>query len=243
MQQLDERLFSRLAHDLKSPLASLRDALQLLESGKAGQLQPLQKEIVSLGLRNSELLSARLAKLAEWYRLTTGLAEFRKCPTSLSAIASRALTRVKMPLEGSRDWDYQQPAADLLVDGDPDKLKLMLTELLENGARFAEPGSRLVLELETGISESMGGQAAIFRVRHPGTALVGVEEHDLLEPFYPLRQERKTQSQGLGLGLPIAHAIARAHGGHLTWRCHRQHGTTFEVWLPLACLRAGLLEC
>ncbi len=217
--ELDRRVVSRISHDLKSPLASVREALTLLEAGKLGSLDPRQQKVVSLCRRNADRLWSSLAKLAEWVRLRQGLVEFETGPADLTAI----LRRARQQVEGGEGWDVNGPEGPLPVEGDRGRIEQMFVELLDNAARFApERGVRVVLE--------RNGRTAVLQVSHPGTDLRDVPREHLLEPFYP--QRTGSGSGGLGLGLDITRMIARAHGGTLEWECS-ERGTVFRLRLPV----------
>ncbi len=217
--KLEPSVVSRISHDLKSPLASVREALALLEAGKLGELDSRQQKVVSLCRRNADSLWSRLARLADWYRLRQGLVEYETRPADLVAVLGRARRRV----EAAPDWEVIEPEPPLAVEGDPARIEQMFVELLDNAARFApERGVRVVLE--------RNGRTAVLQVSHPGTDLRDVPREHLLEPFYP--QRTGSGSGGLGLGLDITRMIARAHGGTLEWECS-ERGTVFRLRLPV----------
>jgi signal transduction histidine kinase len=115
----------------------------------------------------------------------------------------------------------------LLVDGDPDRLEQVFTNILGNAAKYTPPGGNIVVD-----SRAAGGEARV-RVRDDGR---GIEPQDLGRIFGEFtRVVRSTDDPGgLGIGLALVKSLVRLHGGSVTARSDGPgKGSEFEVVLPL----------
>jgi two-component system, OmpR family, sensor kinase len=196
-------LLASASHALRSPLARLRVAAELLAEGReparAEELRAqLAAEVTALDAAVEELLAVS--------RLELGAAEHR--PVDLLALAAEEGARVGAEVTGA--------PAELV--GDARSLRHLLRNLLENARRHA-PGA-----LELSVAPQGGGALVTVADRGPGVAEADRER--IFEPF------AKGAGAGLGLGLAIVRQIARHHGGEARVRPRAGGGSLFEVTLP-----------
>jgi len=201
-------LLASASHALRSPLARLRVAAELLTAERApaperGQelREQLAREVSSLDAAVEELLAVS--------RLELGAAEHR--PVDLLALAAEEGARVGAELEG-------RPVE---LVGDARSLRQLLRNLLENARRHA-PGA-----LELSVAPLDGGARIAVADRGPG--LPEAERERIFEPF---ATGVPASDAGLGLGLAIVRQIARHHGGEARVRPREGGGSVFEVLLP-----------
>jgi signal transduction histidine kinase len=115
----------------------------------------------------------------------------------------------------------------LWVDGDPIRLAQILTNLLDNAARYTNPGG------EIGLSARQDGAAVAVTVRDSGSGIDAAAMPRVFEMFH--RGDHERHSGGLGVGLPLARLLVELHGG--TIEAHSDgpgRGSAFTVRLPLA---------
>jgi two-component system OmpR family sensor kinase len=196
-------LLASASHALRSPLARLRVAAELLAEGReparAEELRAqLAAEVTALDAAVEELLAVS--------RLELGAAEHR--PVDLLALAAE---------EGARAGAEVTGAPAELV-GDARSLRHLLRNLLENARRHA-PGA-----IELSVAPQGGGALVTVADRGPGVAEADCER--IFEPF------AKGAGAGLGLGLAIVRQIARHHGGEARVRPREGGGSLFEILLP-----------
>jgi two-component system, OmpR family, sensor kinase len=118
------------------------------------------------------------------------------------------------------------PFEQVAVDGDPDRLKQLLLNLIDNALRHTRAGGTVTI----GVSSE--GNWAVLRVADTGPGIQAEERERIFEPFYQGDQGRSGNSGGSGLGLAIARWIAEAHGGRIEVDSEIGAGSAFTIYLP-----------
>ncbi|MFI4949827.1 MAG: sensor histidine kinase [Caulobacterales bacterium] len=198
-----KQVSSDVAHDLRTPLTRLR---QRLEAGLSAPQETSQALEGALGDLDSILETfAALLRIAQ---IEGGArrAAFRPC--DLSAIAATVVEAFAPSAEDERQALTLDAASPVQVEGDPELLTQMLVNLVENALRHAGPGARIV------VAASQAGEASrTLTVTDNGPGIPEIERRRVLERFYRLERSRTTA--GSGLGLAMAAAVARLHGGRI----------------------------
>ncbi len=199
-------LLAHVSHELRSPLARMRMALELLPGDERPELKArLTRDIAELdGLIGELLLASRLDTL-------DGLMHTEE--VDLLALAA----------EEAAEHAAEVGGEPVTIEGDPRLLRRLLRNLLDNAHRYA--GGQPV---EVTVSGTPAG--ALVRVADHGPGVPEAERERIFEPFYRLAGARET-GEGVGLGLALVRQIAQRHGG--TARCVAREGggTVFEVEL------------
>jgi len=201
-------LLANASHELRSPLARIRMAIEMLGAGAKPELRAgLERDIAELdALVDEILLASRLDSLA---------ALDAKEDVDLLALAAEECARVDAALDG-------EPVA---VHGDPRLLRRMIRNLLENARRH---GNGAPVEVTVG---GRPGGGALLRVCDRGPGVPAAERERIFEPFYRLAGAAE-RAGGVGLGLALVRQIARKHGGDARCLPREGGGSSFEVELP-----------
>lgn len=219
-ERLRSTLLASVSHDLRTPLASITGAASsLLDDG--AELPPAERAALLAGIvQESQRLNELIANLLFATRLDAGDVVLRSEWTSLEEIVGAAVRRARAQSGSGRI--AVAAAAQPLVQADPVLLEQCVFLLLDNALRHTPPGTAVAARLFTADGH------------------VGVDVHDdgpgvppALRARLFQRFERGERSGGLGLGLAIAAAIARAHGGSLRLCDEEALGATFRLQLPV----------
>ncbi|HMA36229.1 MAG TPA: ATP-binding protein [Chloroflexia bacterium] len=236
LEQGRTAVLRRLGHELRTPLTALRTMLANLSDAA----QPAE----AAALAAAEAEAARLSRLVEEIlALSQGRPATRldQRPTDLRAVAAATCTlfvgratRLGVDLQGPAPGDLP-----IVVRGDPDRLRQVLVNLLDNALRHTPPGGQV------GVTVAAAGGEAILQVRDDGEGMDPLTSRWAFEPYYqaersapppagPAPDAAARPPGSSGLGLTIVREIVAAHGGTVALESRPASGTTVRVRLPLA---------
>jgi signal transduction histidine kinase len=240
--QAKSEFLAMMSHELRTPLNAVIGYADLLDLGIAGPLTSDQHQQLSrirtsgrhlLGLVNEVL---DLAKI-EAGRLSVTVAVGR---AGDAADAALSLVQTRADDKGIRFVGECLGESDAKYEGDEDRVRQILVNLLTNAVKFTEPGGEVALECGTVAQPDPearvrgSGQWVYFSIRDTG---VGIESKQLpliFDPFVQGESGRTRSNDGSGLGLTISRRLARLMGGDLTVRSTPGAGSVFTLWLPSA---------
>jgi signal transduction histidine kinase len=200
-------LLANASHELRSPLARIRMAIEMLEAGaKPGLKRELERDIAELDTLVDEILVAS--------RLDAVAALEVREDVDLLALAAEECARFDAALDG-------KPVS---IRGDPRLLRRLIRNLLENARRYGGG-----TPIDVGVTNSNG--EALVRVCDRGPGVPEAERERIFEPFYRPAGAREREG-GVGLGLALVRQIARKHGGVARCLPRAGGGSCFEVLLP-----------
>lgn len=200
------RFVRHISHELKTPMASIREGAALLRDGVAGPLTPDQAEIVRILGDNTASLQGQIEDLLRYQALASDSQQLQRRPTDLAPLLARVVDDQRL-LWQAKELDVHVEAQPCTVAVDAEKLGVVLANLLVNAVRFSPPGGRVTLALA-----SVDGKARIDCIdAGPGVAAEDVER--VFDPFYQGRNQPAGARRGSGIGLSIVREIVQAHGG------------------------------
>jgi len=206
------------AHELKSPLASLRVQLEVaLRLGPTTDWQ----EVVGEVLVDVDRLDSLVADLLMLARIDeSGGALRTREPVELSTLVEDVVATY----DSARVPVSYEPEAAATVEGDVDGLRRVVVNLVDNAQRFAHDSITLTVR-------AVGGNAELT-VADDGPGIPADERERVFDRFYRTESSRSRESGGTGLGLPIVRDLVRAHGGAV-WLESNDPGLRAVVALPL----------
>jgi PAS domain S-box-containing protein len=231
-----DEFLATLAHELRNPLAPIRNALLLMKAYEGnGQHNELER---SMAERQVIHLTRLVDDLMDVSRISSGKTELRKQPLALATILERAVESIRLSLEErGHDLAVLLPDPAIRLEADPTRLEQVFWNLLNNAIKYTEPGGSIR------ISASREGGEVIVRVGDSG---VGIEPEILPRIFdmFVQASDHGGRSQGgLGIGLSLVRTLVEMHGGSVSARSDGPGlGSEFNVRLPaLSDAPAGLV--
>jgi signal transduction histidine kinase/DNA-binding response OmpR family regulator len=222
-----DEFLATLAHELRNPLAPLRNAVQL---ARADALDEETRERIRQVMERQIAHLVRLVDdLMEVSRISRGVLELRRERVDLGSVLRNALeTSQPLVQAGRHELEVTSDGSRLRVDGDPVRLAQVLSNLINNAAKYTPEGGRIHVRIEA------EGEFARVTVTDSG---VGIDPREIAHLFQMFRRgdpsSRRDQS-GLGIGLALAQRLARMHGGDIeAYSEGPGHGSRFVVRLPL----------
>ena len=217
-----------LSHELRTPLTPVVGWIKLLRSGN------LDEKSVAQALdaieRNAWLQSKLIDDLLDTSRIATGKLHFEPKPTDLNTVAKAAIDTVRASAAARNiEMSITLCPSTLVVMGEPVRLQQIAWNLLSNAIKFTEPGGRVTVT-----THNEGSEAQLV-VTDTG---IGIESEFLPHVFDRFKQADGSTSRrhgGLGLGLAIADALAKMHGGKIEAASEGAgRGSSFTLYVELA---------
>ena len=234
-QRKDEFL-AMLAHELRNPLAPIRNALHLL--GESAVPEQERASLRAMMKRQVDHMVRLVDDLVEVSRLSRGTIELRREVVELADVLRNAIDLSRPLIDtGRHALHLDLPDEALPVDADPVRLAQVFGNLLNNAAKYARNGG------EIRVGARRDGDEVVVSVLDRG---IGIEPDVLphvFEMFTQGRREAHRAQDGLGIGLTLVRSLVEMHGGTVTAHSDgRGHGAEFIVRLPLATARAGAAD-
>jgi PAS domain S-box-containing protein len=223
-----DEFLATLAHELRNPLAPISNAMHLLRHPQGRRAADRITEMVDRQVRHMVRL---VDDLMEVSRITRNKIELDRELVPLGDILRQAVeTSQPMITRAGHELTLSFPAEPLLLDADRVRLTQVFSNLLNNAAKYTEPGGRIRL------SARREDGRAVVSVRDNGIGIPGEQLPHVFEMFSQGRRAGGRSHEGLGIGLTMVHSLVRLHGG--TVEAHSRgpgQGSEFVVHLPLAC--------
>jgi signal transduction histidine kinase len=222
-----DNFLAMLAHELRNPLAPVRNGLQLLRmvdpaSEPAEQARAIME-------RQVDHLVRLVDDLMDVSRITRGKIEMRKEPVDLGSIVLSAVETSRPAIEAARHrFNLSLPSEPIVVEADFVRIAQVIANLLNNAAKYTDNGG------EISLAAQREGNEAVIRVRDNGIGISPEMRSRLFEMFAQSQDSLSRSRGGLGIGLALARTLVELHGGRIEAHSAGQgRGTEFVVRLPL----------
>ncbi len=227
VELLKDRFVQTVSHELRTPLASIVGSLDLVASGKMGQLPPAVARFIAVASRNSQRLSWLINEILEFQKVEAGRLELEIESCELDAVIAQAIEdnqayadRYNVHLVRSAGGETGRVAADR------GWLLQVMTNLLSNAVKHSPT------EAEVAISVAVHEETARVSVTDCGRGIPETFRDQVFQPFSQAEPGNKTEEGSSGLGLSIAKMLIESMQGELGFVCREGQGTTFYFDLP-----------
>jgi CheY-like chemotaxis protein/two-component sensor histidine kinase len=224
--QAPPAFLATLAHELRNPLAPIRNGTELLRSICS---DPRQIQIVEMVSRHVVHLTRLLDDLLDTARLRRGQLTLRKQTVDVMTVVEQALDAVRPAIDASKQsLLVALPSESVRMHCDPVRLVQVLQNLLDNANRFTAEGGSISLKAQVTEGE------LVFEVADDGVGIDPALLPHLFNVFAQGEQQLNRPEGGLGLGLAIARNLVEMHGGSIAAHSPgRGQGSRFVVKLPV----------
>jgi PAS domain S-box-containing protein len=226
LDSLREDLTSMIYHDLRSPLSNIVSSFEIL-NGMIGQ-DEAARSILKIAAHSTDRIQRLVDSLLDIYRLESGQAIEKLALTKPADLIKNAVNDVSPASAGRRQTvliktDARLP--NILVD--PDMLRRVLINLLENAIKFSKTDA----EIEIGARRD--GDSVQFWVRDYGPGIPVSDHKRIFEKFARLKTRGEHRPSGLGIGLAFCRIAIQAHGGKIWVESEEGKGSRFIITLPV----------
>ncbi len=220
-ESLRKRLTADVAHELRTPLATLQSHMEAMIDGiweaDVERLKSCHEEIIRLGR-----LVGDLEKLAKYEKEAIML---KKTEFAIAELVTPILLNYQSEFS-AKGIELEYDESSIKICADKDKLRQVLVNLLSNSLKYTQPGGIVK------ISDRKEDDFVVLAIEDNGQ---GISEADLpfiFERFYRADESRNRDTGGSGIGLAIARALVEAHGGSISVESELGKGAKFEVFVP-----------
>jgi PAS domain S-box-containing protein len=231
-----DEFLATLAHELRNPLAPIHSGLQLLSLAPPGSAAAEQARRIME--RQTRHLVRLVDDLLEVARIRTGKLDIRREPVELAAVLGSAVEASRPLIEAAgHALTIDLPPEPVLLDADPVRLAQVMANLLNNAAKYTDPGGAI------GLAARREGGEVHVSVRDNGVGIEPAMLERVFDLFVQSGAARPRVQGGLGIGLTLARTLVELHGGTIEARsAGRCKGSEFTVRLPVPCTRPGAGE-
>lgn len=227
--QYKDQFLASLAHELRNPLAAILSSLELLNDSEEGDHETMQ---LARGVMDRQLrhLMRLVDDLLDLERLRRGKITLHKERLEITAAVSAALETARSLLEPHKQaLSVSTPPAPFYINADRVRFTQILTNLLDNAAKYTAAGGRIELTVEA------QGEQAVIRVRDTGIGISTEALPSIFDFFVQEQPSSESNRRGIGVGLALCRQLVELHEGAIEARsAGRGKGSEFIVRLPLA---------
>ena len=222
-----DEFLATLAHELRNPLAPIRQAAQVSRAPNATEAQRRwSHEVIDRQVGHMALL---LDDLLDMSRVTRGKLALRKCATELRAVLDAAIETARPLLDAKQHrLEVQAPPEPVHFQADPLRLAQILSNLLTNAAKYTDPGGHVRLRAR------VEGAEVVVSVADNGIGLPAEVLPTVFGMFSQVAAHDERSAGGLGIGLALSRGLAELHGGRIdAWSAGLNQGSEFTLRVPV----------
>jgi two-component system sensor histidine kinase GlrK len=226
LAQEKNKFLRHMSHELKTPLANIREGTDLLLDGSVGKLDADQREVTAILRENGmklQRLIENLLSFSAWQARSVGLevSEFKLRPLIKSVLEAQQLTLVSLRVRLDVHVD------DVTIAADRGKLRLILDNLLSNAIKFTPQGGTIHIHAKSARDYLQ------LDVADTGPGIPLDERSRIFEAFYQGKTPQGGHIKGTGIGLSVVIEFVQAHGGTIEIVDGEFPGAHFRIRLPL----------
>lgn len=218
---------SVIAHELRTPLTALKGSIDLVLANAGGEIGDSVRSLLSISQASCNRLIRLLDDLLDVAQAETGSLKLRMHVVSVDGFVLRAVETLRAQAESRGIRLLVRTTGEIpAVVADQDRLEQVVVNIISNALKFSPEKSRVTVNVRR--SQSV----VQVSVSDEGPGIRETDRANIFRKFYRLPETGSTET-GRGLGLAISKAIVEQHGGRITVRNRRSHGSTFTIELPI----------
>jgi two-component system sensor histidine kinase BarA len=245
--RLKSAFLGTMSHELRTPLTAILGYAEMLADGIGGTLSTTQLEFVETIRTRGDQLLRLILDLLDLSKLESGTILVRRGSVPIRNVLAESIATLE-PAARKRGVNIELTGTSDVpeVDGDPDRLRQVFVNLLDNAVKFSPEGAviRVSAQVEQIADDSLDGVGAsllapmaklvVVRVADAGVGIPEEQRSRVFDAFYQVDQSTTREHGGAGLGLAIVKRIVEAHDGRIGVEGNEPRGAVFVVGLPSA---------
>lgn len=227
LDQMKSDFVNMVAHELRSPLVSIRQLNTVLLEGLAGPLEKKQQDFVDRATKKIDALLGLINDLLDVAKIEAGKFVQHQVPTDIDRIIEETVALME-PRANEEGITLTFSCQDMKqVQADPKNMEEIFNNLISNAINYSPEGGRVT------VTAQALGEYMEIKVRDTGVGIPPEELPKIFDKFYRVKHPKTRQVMGTGLGLAIVRGIIEAHHGTIDVESVVDKGTTFRILLPI----------
>ncbi len=232
INQLKSDFISMVSHDLRSPLATIKNVIEILLAGQAGEVTDAQEHLLKLADKKINTLNYLVADLLDLSKIESGQMRMEFALMDVVEAVQDVLTTLDKTVQEKNI----QINANLLprtpkVYGDYQRIVQIFMNIIGNAVKFTDNNGLITIQL----SEEDG--YAKISVKDTGPGIASEDVNKIFDKFFQSEKTIESSSKGIGLGLAIAKKLIEAHKGKIEVESKFGEGSTFHIFFPFLKMR------
>ena len=229
VERIKTEFVSLAAHQLRTPLSAIKWTLKMLLDGDLGSIAEEQRDFLGKTYQSNERMIELINDLLDVTRIEEGRYLYKPTLTDIESICQFVINSYKEEIERRKiKFEFKKPEKKLpKVEVDLEKIRLAISNLLDNAIRYTPSGGMVTVSLKSGKKEIE------FSVRDSGVGIPKEQQKRVFSKFFRGANVIRMETEGTGLGLFITKNIIEAHGGKIWFDSEEGKGTTFYFTLPV----------
>ncbi|MEZ5343990.1 MAG: PAS domain-containing protein [Pyrinomonadaceae bacterium] len=223
-----DEFIATLAHELRNPLAPIRSGLEIMRREDSDEKK--KEETLGIIERQTDQIVRLVDDLLDISRITQDKIKLQRERIELKDVIDLALETSSLLIsESDNEFTMSLPDEPVFIDGDPTRLAQIFLNILNNAAKYSDPGGRISLTVKT------EGDDAVISIKDTGFGIESEMLTRIFEMFGQVEMRNSEPKGGLGIGLSVVKKLLEMHGGRIdAYSEGFGKGSEFIVRLPLA---------
>ena len=218
--------YSMVSHELRTPLTSIKGSLGLLEGGKAGQLSPRAKSLVSMGREECDRLVRLINDILDIRKIEAGKLEIKRVPLDSAKIVDEVIESMSAYAQENNVRLIASKNCSEPISADRDRIAQILNNLISNAVKFSPEEGTVT------VSTALKPDVVRFEISDQGPGISEQDQQKLFKIFQQLNSTDSRPKGGTGLGLAICKALVEQHEGSIGLESQPGEGSNF--WFEIA---------
>jgi signal transduction histidine kinase len=245
LDQMKKDFVSHVSHELKAPLAAIRQTLAVTMEQIPGPINEQQRRLLQLSRNSAERLTAMVANLLDVSRLEAGTMDYEMSQQDLAELARTVVEEFSVRADERRiNLTFAADPNPVPVLCDRDRMIQVVGNLVDNALKFAPSDSAIQVKLESQPSNNGSAAAVTLSVIDKGPGVPENHKHAVFEKFHQVKGGgKRAVGQGVGLGLAICKTIVDAHRGRIWVEDNPGGGSIFRMEIRAAAQKQETVQC
>ncbi len=227
IERLKTEFISTVSHELRTPITCIRESISQVAEGIKGELNPGQKEFLGIATEEIDRLTRIITDLLDVSKIEAGKINLNKTENDIVPVIRSVAKNLEVRArERQVSLDLHLGMAAFTMFFDPDRIKQVLSNLIDNAIKFSPDQGKVDIYLMD------KGREIEIMVEDHGQGIAEENLHKIFDRFEQLNRTAGPGYRGTGLGLPISKALVELHSGTIRVQSKMEQGSKFIITLP-----------